>query len=307
MSDLSAACDDILGGLLLDHDYGIPKLWPRNTPQVKKSVEEDEYYTLNTELSTLLNELMRLNRASELKSQTAEQIKQLYDESVGSEFPDQSPAEVARFLEEHTESFKTQALTNDFLAVALPILRAVYQGSLSLTDAEFTVLNNLKKLYSHYNEHPSNIRRLIREYKRAQTAAGKSAAASTRVDEFVSSKIAELVQELDELNAEYLVLENTYNNQLKAHSITPAEQKRLQRDYKVLRRRFATISVYCELLPNLILCQATNWSNDNKLMAIIEDCQDTLERLEELNGDSIDEILRTDFKKIAEQLVSPHE
>lgn len=303
---LENTCDELLANLDT-LQTGIPTLWPRTAPQVRSLPQEDEYYALNLQLTAKLNTLMYLHRAQELRALLAGEVRRLYDETFDE---GTSAAEQASFLSTHTNDFKTHALMNDTLAAALPVVRAIYQGTPALTDAEFTVLNNLKKLYSHYNEHPANVRRLVGEQKRHDAAQAKHAAVAADIEHTLALALAPRVRELDELNAEYLVLQNTYRNQLESN---PASEGLVdigaaRRDVRLLAKRVAAVSVLAELLPNLILCQATNWSSDEKLLKIMVDCQDAAENLAQVpplppaQSFSVDDLGRIDWTTVASAL-----
>lgn len=309
------ACDEILGLGILDHEYGIPKLWPTQNSQTRDLDLEDEYYALNQQLAAQLDELVYLNRLKELQRHEKEEIADFLDQIRQNEqLSDLSMAELEMFLKTHTEHFKTPVLLNDYLAMALPVIRAVYHGNSSLADSEFTILNNLKKLYSQYNQHPANISRLMGQYNSRNELVERDAQLAAQVHLKFSGSVASNLKQLHDLNEEYLVLQNTYANQVQsqtdASARVPAEQRKLRLSVSALSRRISTVSVLCDLLPNLILCQSSNWNSDAKLNAIVEECQDVAEKLPQMSSLSsrtaknitIDEILKIDFDELAEAI-----
>lgn len=306
MSDLlSEACNDLLALGILEHEHGVPVLWQKST-NIQKSGLEELYYNLNRELATQLNELVRLNKLTELQKLPEEAIDQIFTQTTNEDLTlrELPQEELEDFLKSHTNAFKTDALMNDYLAMALPVLRAVYHGN--LTESEFSVLNNLKKLYSHYNNHPANISRLMRNYKKQDKLYSTRAELSVELDRFLATTVTDQMTELKVLNDEYSVLQNTYKNQIYAQSDASErfpELRRISLAVGVLSKRLAAVSVLCDFLPNLVLCQATNWYNDKTLRSIIEDCQDTAETLPSLKRKlGMSEILETDFEKISADL-----
>lgn len=317
---VSDACDELLSLGILDHEYGIPKLWPNSSFQLQDFDLEDEYYALNQQLTLELDKLVYLNKKKELRCLNNVDIEKAFEEIRANElFNGLSVLEIEHFLQSHSENFKTTALLNDYLALALPVLRAIYHGNSSLADSEFTVLNNLKKLYSQYNEHPANISRLMQQYSKQNELLAQEADILAQIEQLFATHITEHVKELHELNQEYLVVQNTYSNQVQsqtdASSQVPSEQKKLRMAVSGLAKRMSSISVLCDLLPNLILCQSSNWYNDSTLRAIVEDCQDTAENLlrcrplsvRTMKNIGIDDILKIDFDELAETLEAKSE
>lgn len=310
--DIEKACDDILSLGILDHEYGIPSLW-QNANVTRDLDLEDEYYQLNQQLAAELDRLVYLNRMKELRGTSPEEITLLYEEMTQiDQLKGLSDNEIEHFMKTHTDHFKTTALLNEYLALALPLIRAVYHGNSTLAHSEFTILNNLKKLYSQYNEHPANISRLMGGYEAQNENIAKEADLLVQIDKLFSTSITERFKELDELNQEYLVFQNTYANQIQsqtdASSQLPTEVKRLRTAVGGLAKKMTSVSILCDLLPNLVLCQSSNWYNDRSLVGIIEDCQDTAEGLSEveqlstrtIKRTTVESILKMDFEEIAE-------
>lgn len=312
--DVEKACDDILALGILDHEYGIPKLW-LNSSVVQDFDLEDEYYQLNQQLATELDKLIYLNKMKELQGSSAEEITQLYEEVIQlDQLKGLSNDEMEKFLIAHTEHFKTTALLNEYLALALPLLRAIYHGNSTLADSEFTILNNLKKLYSQYNDHPANISRLMRGYEDQNGHVAKEAELLAQIETLFASAVTEHVKLLHELNQEYLVLQNTYTNQVQSQtdssSEMPSEVKKLRTAVAGLAKKMSSVSVLCDLLPNLVLCQSSNWYNDKSLRGVVEDCQDTAEQLSEIvqlstrsiKSVTVESIFKMDFEEIVDTM-----
>ncbi|KAM9924011.1 hypothetical protein OXX59_004825 [Metschnikowia pulcherrima] len=278
---LDDACDEILSSGILQHEYGIPVLWPRTAPQVQKPDLEKEYYDLNKELALKVNRLVFLNKMAELRQLDPHSIEEQYKETFEDEtYQHMSFAEKERHLRGMTR-FKTEDLTGDFLTVALPVLRSIHQENSALTDAEFTILNNLKKLYSHYNEHPANIRRLLAEYNKQKDVTSEELEIQDKIEKILA-ELAPNLAELESCNNEYVTLRNSYENKLQARDTDFSEPalKRLKQAAQTLSRRLSRLSSLCDFIPNFVLCQATNWYTDKSLLAVVDECQSLAEKLE---------------------------
>ncbi|GEQ68037.1 hypothetical protein JCM33374_g1703 [Metschnikowia sp. JCM 33374] len=304
---LSEACDDLLSSGILHHEYGIPVLWPRTAPLVQKPDLETEYYHLNRDLATAVNRLVYLNRIDQLHQMDPQKVDEAFSDAFSAgPFKDMSFEEKERHLHGLTR-FKTDTLTTDFLSMALPVLRSIYQENSALTDAEFTILNNLKKLYSHYNQHPANIRRLLDEYNTQTSKVLQEAALHAEIDTFLKTELVPNLSELESLNNDYLALQNTYDNKVTARESPSSDTvvKKLKQASLTCSRRLLRLSALCDLLPNLILCQASNWHSDKALLDVMNDCQDLAEKLEyvpdifALSSRSVDEILKADLGDLA--------
>lgn len=312
--DVENACDEILALGILDHEYGIPPLW-RNTTVIQDFDLEDEYYHLNQQLAAELDKLVYLNRMKELRTMDPKEISHLYEDMAQiDQLKGLSDEEMDQFMKTHTEHFKTTALMNEYLALALPMIRSVYHGNSTLAHSEFTILNNLKKLYSQYNDHPANISRLMRGYEAQNEKLAKEADILAQIEMLFSTEITENVKQLHELNQDYLVLQNTYANQIQsqtdASSDMPTEVKKLRVAVAGLAKKMSSVSVLCDLIPNLVLCQSSNWYNDKSLIAVVEDCQDTAERLSRvehlstrtIKATTVESILKMDFAEMVEAM-----
>lgn len=301
---LSEACDDLLSLGILQHEYGIPKLWPHTAPQVQKPDLETEYYALNQQLASVVNRLVFVNKMVELRQTDAQSVGEEFAENLSSEvFQNMSFTEKESHLRGMAR-FKLEELTSDFLTAALPVLRSIHQENSTLTDSEFTILNNLKKLYSHYNEHHANIRRLLAEYTTQKSGLNMELELHSQIQQILSEKLTPALEELDTLNNEYLVLQNTYENRLSARETDALALalRKLKQALYTLSRRISRLSALCELLPNLVLCQASNWYSDKALLAVVEECQDLGETLEGFpeteNLRLVDEVLKTDLETL---------
>lgn len=312
---LSEACEELLETGFLDHEHGIPKLWHQLAEELQKPKgPHAQYYNINKTLLLNLDQIVYKDRLKQLQELSKEDIDALHEDMTQLEpllqFKNQQ--EIQSFLEKHTQSFKTQTLMADYLPSALPIVRAIHHGNASLADLEISILNNLKRLYSHYNDHPANIKRLIRAYRQNGVLTKDVAATSSEVSSYLSSVLLPKLQRLEKLNEELTVLQNTYKNQVEARSSAaenaPLETKKLRADFLQLSKRLTSVAVLCDFLPNLILCQASNWHSDALLRNIMEDCQDVAEAIEAFTSVlhykhaksmKVDDILQIDFEPLA--------
>lgn len=290
---LGDACDEILDLGLLDHEYGVPVLWPRTAPLIQKASAEQSYYHKNKELMDAIDRLVLLNHTLMLKQRSPQEIHELYDETFTGPLANKSHGELSRFLQTMA-SFKTKALNADFLTAAPPILRAIYHDNLSLTDAEFTTLNNLKKLYSHYNEHPANIRRLITEQRARDATLSEKAIVQVEIEDILSESIGPKLAQLRSQAVEFRALQNAYSNAVMSGQ-DESQEKKLRQALNALRKVYEYLSILSDLLPGLVLLQASNWFSDEALRLVVEDCQDVAEklsRLPDLKNISVSEILQ---------------
>lgn len=272
---LGNACDDVLSTGLLDHEYGIPTLWARTRPQVLKPVKEQQYYQATKLLQKELDKLVYMDAQAELRQLLAAEIEERYAETFSGDLPHQPAPEMLPLLID----FKTTHLS-DFLASALPTVRAIHSSA--ATDADFTILNNLKKLYSHFNTHPANIRRLVKASAAHRDLVSEEAL--LRAD--IAAQLEQLrpkVESLLALHSDYVALENTWRNQ---YGDTPLP-KRVATQLKALGRRFNTIQTFCDLLPQMILCQASSWYADESLREIMDECQEVAAKIDQLDLQSI--------------------
>lgn len=312
---LSKACDELLETGILDHEHGIPKLWHKLAEQLlKPKGPHNQYYHLNKSLQAGLDDLVYKDKLKQLRELPAEEIDALYEAMAALEPVKtfETRKDIETFLENHTKSFKTQTLMGDYLPSALPIVRAIHHGNASLADLELSILNDLKRLYSLYNDHPANIKRLIKAFEENHKLKRQTASVSAEVSSYMSSILLPKLQRLEKLNEELTVLENTYKNQIEARSSAadkaPLVTKQLRADVLLLSKRLTTIAVLCDFLPNLILCQASNWYTDTQLRTIVEDCQDAAEAIEgyisvlhyrSAKKLKVDEILQIDFEPLS--------
>lgn len=312
---LNDACDELLETGILGHEHGIPKLWHPLSEQLQKPEgPHAQYYNINKNLLEKLDQIVYKDRLKQLEKLPKEEIDALYETMALleplQEFKNQE--EILSFLAKHNDSFKTRTLMGDYLPSALPIVRAIHHGNASLADLEISILNNLKRLYSHYNDHPANIKRLIRAYRENGSLTKNIAAVSSEVNSYISSVLLPKLQRLEKLNEELVVLQNTYKNQVEARSSAaekaPLETKKLRADVLQLSKKVTSVAILCDFLPNLILCQASNWHSDTLLRAIMEDCQDVAEDIEAFvsvlhyknaRRMEVDDILQIDFEPLS--------
>lgn len=311
---LNEACDELLETGILDHEHGIPRLWYKLAEELlDPQGPQSKYYNLNKGLLENLDGIVYQDKLKQLRELPKDEIDALYETMALLEplllFKNQE--EILAFLEKHTKTFKTQALMGDYIPSALPIVRAIHHGNASLADLEISILNNLKRLYSHYNDQYANIKRLIKAYREDSTLTKKVASVSAEVNSYISTVLLPKLQRLEKLNDELVVLQNTYKNQVEARSSAaekaPLETKKLRAEVLQLSKRLTTTAVLCDFLPNLILCQASNWHSDSLLRTIMEDCQDVAEAIEGYISSlhyknartlKVDDILQIDFEPL---------
>lgn len=312
--EVSDACDELLSLGILNHEYGIPRIWSDSPRKLQDHDLEQQYYKLNLELASELNKLVYLNKEKELlQLDPAEISAEVTKICEDGRFSGLSLDEIEHFLHVHTNTFKT-TLLNDFFAQAQSILRSIYHDNSSLADTELSVLNNLKKLYSQYNDHPANISRLIEAYNEQNRLLQEEAEVVASLEHLFSTSVSENMKKLHDLNQEYLVLQNTFQNQVQsqtdASSRVPSDQKKLRSVVATLARRISTIRILGDFLPNLVLCQSSNWYSDAKLRAIVDECQEIGEEMPDLaelgtNGRvALENILRIDFDEVAAAIES---
>lgn len=253
--------------------------WPRESTEPSELELEKEYYEVNGLLASCLDELVYLNKMKELNQLDKTELDKKYLELKDLDiFEEKSDDEIEAFLVNHLEKVKRQALLRDFLPIALPVLRAIHIENTSLTESEYLVLNNLKKLYSRYNEHPANIKRLIGEYNQSIELLDKKLLLLAQIEKFISCDLKEKVDSINTNMKELAILQTQERESL------PTEQRdkkasSLKKDCKSLHNRLTRISILCDLLPRLVLCHPSNWYNDTSLREIIESCQDVSEAL----------------------------
>lgn len=268
MPSLAQTCDHILASIE-GHEFGIPTLWPLAASFTAKPALESEYYDTNAELARKLDRLVYLNKRKLLRLQDAAAIDAQYKEMVNDELLKDLPEnDLEQFLVDQLR-LKRDVVLRDVLPAALPILRAIHVDNAALTELECSILNNLKKLYSRYNSHPGNIRRLVGQYqlKIATTDAKLQLMAS--VDRLLAEEVAPRIDALRSANEEYASLNTIYES---ANAPTD-ETRAFAEDVSTLSRRLQTISVLSDLLPALVLCHPSNWYNDKSLRDIMEKCQ----------------------------------
>lgn len=292
-ANLSHACDQLLS--LLQHEFGIPQLWPEVTRSSEDLRPELDYFALAAVLAHKLDRVVYLNCMQRLVAQDRPWIESKYTEIFDTPiFRSMSNAQIRRFLL-HMAAFKNDDLA-PLLASALPVLRLIFLENQTLTNAELSVLNNLKKAGSAYNAHPANIRPLMAEYERSLALLSAVAHKDVDILSHVRHTMAPLVGQLHSLAAEHRALDNTFQNQFGAGP----EDKRLRtllRDYKKLERKTRLLSILSDLLPQMVLCLPTNWYEDERLHAIILDCLELLEKLAEVpRVSSMHDALSTEYE-----------
>lgn len=269
--EIALVCDLLLDVLPLEH--GVPQLWARTRPAPNL---ESQYRQLHAELGAEVNKLVALNKKKQLLAVSAAEIRaqtQVAVESAG--WTHVARAQLAEELRLHAQVFRAQSL-DVFLAAALPVLRATYHGNGLLTDSEFAVLNNLKKLYSQYNAHAGNVARAVRGSRQLGAAAEARAAVAGEVEQILR-RMEQLVETWRALHADQQVVRNTLANLGAAR--TDAAERMPEAAAKVAAlareaaRRAGAAAVVCDFVPALVLCQAASWYDDEGLRAAVEECQ----------------------------------
>lgn len=275
MSLLNKACDDILS-VVRNHEFGIPTISPKNR-LIACPAPEEKYYNLNGVLASRLDELVYLNKLQEMKQLSAAEIEGQYQQMVSeASFDEKSDDEIEKFLIDHSARVKNQALLRDFLPIALPILRAIHIDNSSLTDSEMLIFNNLKKLFSRYNDHPSNIRRLIDEYQQNVELLDEKLKYLANIENLLNNELRERMNQLG-LNLEQLRVQQ----EEKEDSLYPTQLEErtqyLQLALDKLHKQINRITILCDFLPSLVLCHPSNWYNDSSMRELIEKCQEVSE------------------------------
>lgn len=287
---IADVCDQLLDTLPLEH--GVPPLWAR--PRPVRTLEH-RYRQLHAALAAELNRLVALNKKKQLVGVSGADLRAQTEAAVQSAgWPQGARTQLAAELRLHAQTFRAAAL-DQFLAAALPVLRATYHGNGLLTDSEFAVLNNLKKLYSQYNAHPGNVARVV--------AAGAAGGAAEQVRAEVAGETERLLRQVATrmetwraLHADQQVMRNTLANLGAARMPEAAARvEALERD---ARRRARAAAVLCDVVPALVLCPAGSWYNDGGLRAAVEECQAVGEAI--LEWEAVEpEALEVDFAALA--------
>lgn len=268
---IESACDELIASGILEHEHGIPRLWPRSAPALHDCELEAEYYQVHKDFLLEVDELVYLDTLQSLQNLDELRIRELYSSIEDDKYLGGLDAsQVELFLLTHNRNFRTQLLMSETVTLALPILRAVHHGNAALTDAEFTILNNLKKLYSRHNEHPSNIRALVAAYEEHKRKLDEKHNQDSEIKSILTDQIHDKLQELQELTTAMELIENTLQNRINGED---DETTQLGKRYRRLRGQVDLLRLLCDFLPNLILCQAKNWYNDKKLREVVERCQ----------------------------------
>lgn len=295
---LSSVCDDILANVL-NHEFGIPLLWL--LPKEKQPELDMAYYEANAKLAETLDELVYLNKTLELRKMSAEDIDELYVELLNKDqIRDIDEDSLEQFLL-HQSQMKRQTLLRDFFPLALPVLRAIHIDNAALTESEFLVLNNLKKLYSRYNEHPANIRKLVSEYNQNIDLTDKRLRMVAEIELQLRGELSRSVSELSELSTQYKQAQLGVLNPEKTGMADKLEMANssLTDMLRSTGKRLRAVSVLCDLIPSLILCHPSNWYNDKSLREIMFRCQHISENLPDLSiFDTLDELPLESLLKI---------
>lgn len=287
---LDTICDELLPKFA-SHNYGIPALWVRNPEKTQPELEKS-YYDQNGKLATHLDKLVYLNKMQRLRQLDVSTINDQYLEFLGEEIVKElEEQQLELFLVNHLTAVKTHALLRDYLPLALPVLRAIHIDNASLTESELLILNNLKKLYSRYNEHPANIRWLMNEYERSTQLLEKRLNLMAQIQESLETELAPKIRRLNAYNKEIQQLKHlSKEGSLTATEIIDATTN-LRHQLKTLLQLLQKISVLCDLIPALVLCHPSNWYNDKSLREIMEKGQDVAETIPDFSAfENIDDL-----------------
>lgn len=297
---------------LLSHEYGVPNLEATNlytTTVANHGIDNDllfletSYVKLYEELIDKITQLVYEKEVKELEKLTDEEIEARYKSLHLKD---------AEFYENQLR-FRNKTLLNEYLTNTLPILRSIHQNDLTLTRTEKNILTNLKILFSNNAEFQggSNINQLIKNYNDDNEAQDKYV--RLRVEALNLLKY-ELEPELQQFHYSSVLLTTKRKDllQLKKQKIGEVSfddidsLDLLKEKYNEVVERWMTISVLCDLLPNLIMCIPTNWYNDKKLLTIIHDCEElgqvfskyqSIVNLKNLHQLTNEELLLVDFEE----------
>lgn len=279
--NLTSVCDEILPNLL-NHEFGIPLMWLLTTesqPELEKL-----YYETNANLSERLDELVYLNKTVELQKMSDEAIDELYEELLNKDqLRDIDEDKLEQFLLDQSQ-MKRQTLLQDFFPAALPILRAIHINNGSLTESEFVILNNLKKLYSRYNDHPANVKKLVTEYNLSIDLIDKRLNLMAEIEHLLKGDLALRMNEVSELGNEYKRAQLGLLNPEKTGIADKVETVKIEltKSLQSIGKKLRTISALCDLIPQLVLCHPSNWYNDQSLREIMFRCQNVSDSIPDL-------------------------
>lgn len=301
---ISEACDEILNSDILDHEFGLPKLNNDKSPISANSI----YYETNKNLTKSLSKLVYLDRIKALEV--------LSDSEIDTKFSEINSIAPLNDLSTHTACFRDGSLLNDYLTMALSVLRSIHHDGDALAPAEKEIASNLSKLYSKSCQSEiSSVHNGMAKSQQVQQLQKEHGTISGEIDHVLTSVIGPKLQICAELHDEYYALENTYKNHFESSALVAAllsspQMKRLRSSVLVLSKKLAAISILCDLVPNLILCLPSDWHNDETLLNIMMECQDIAEKADPFivafsNYKLLtpEEILRVDYKELAEALL----
>lgn len=303
-SSIADVCDTLLD-VLRNHESGVPHIWPRPS---RVSGLDEEYCRVHRALAKEVARLVVLNKRKQLQGVSIEELR-IQADAAAECIPHVPRAELSTFLELHNARFRTEALLDTFLAAALPVLRATYHGNESLTDSEFAVLNNLKKLYSHYNTHAANISHVVDASKEGHELAVRRSQLAAQIDVLLEQRVALSVRQWRELHANLEAVRNTLENlkitRADAAARMPEETARLEAIARQVVQRLGAIRALCDLIPNLVRCLPGDWYSDTAMRAAVQESQAVGERMAECDMGKSD--MEKDFEAIVAACQATHE
>lgn len=339
-SGLEKACDNLLTTTsILSHEYGVPSLntskrFPAATTNVDKDLLylESSYYDIYDELTKKLDQLIYTNKLKELKNLSATEVDALYQETIESKsylLPSSDLGEIENYYNNQIHKFKTKTLLNNHLSISLPILRSIHHNDANLTATEINILHNLKRLFSQNNDNndSSNINTLIDTYRKNQESRANYINLRTELSNLLEYDLKPSLKEFNTFSKKLklkqddilkLIEEKVSDVQLFIEPTDDtidednetngaSELDLLQTKANQLVERWSRISIFSDLMPNLILCTPTNWYNDKSLLEIINDCENIsalfteyqlIVNIKTLNTISTKELLMIDFDEL---------
>lgn len=335
-SSLNKACDVFLASTsILSHEYGVPSIDHRGS-QTKPTAAtypkdqellflESTYQEKYQVLTAKLNELVYLNSLNELKKKSTEEIERLYKDKIEDNFdllPNHNLDGIESFYQNQINEFQNKSLINGYLQRVAPILRSIHHNNTNLTDTEINIMKNLQIAFSSNNkEEDANINKLIENYQNNEVSEETYLALRSKLADLLEFELRPKLKEFKETNEilktkqnELVSLKQSKVNQYTKGLETDDPSNQLLEDLKKLRHKFkqlieewTKISIFCDLLPSLIIASPKSWFNDKTLFNIIRYCEDTSEKfskyqqvinIHNLKEFSIENLLMVNFDEL---------
>lgn len=301
MSQLQKACDHVLKSTrLLSHEYGVPPLEPAAVDAADDDLLllEALYCEMYRTLVDKLNHLLYVNRLKELAEMPDDKINELYEETIA---PQLLQSHDTALVESHYRShiaFKTDTVLNTHLATVVPVLRAIHHDEAAVTPTERNLLVNLKQLFSDTGK--ASTSRLMQGTSANDAALSGYASLHQQLHELIAHDVAPKLRQFHQLSS---TLESHKKSlvSLRREAVSDDDVAQLRDTAAQLVHRWTRIAVYCDLVPNLVMCNPTNWYEDEKLREAIEECSAYAEdarRWIKAVGD-VDAVMALDFPSSA--------